>query len=112
MNKRVVFFLSALILAAVNPTEAQPAKKMAPIGFLSPQSGPSPTLVAFKEGLRELGWVEGKQIEFEYRYAGGDLDKLSEFATELVRLKLTSSSRGLVTGRLMQRSLRRQQSLL
>ena len=88
MNKRVVFFLLALILAAVNPTEAQQAKKMARIGYLSPQSGLPPTLVASKDGLRELGWVEGKQIEFEYRYAGGDLDKLSEFATELVRLKV------------------------
>ena len=88
MNKRVVFFLLALILAAANPTEAQQAKKMARIGYLSPQSGPPPTLVAFKEGLRKLGWVEGKQIEFEYRYAGGNLDKLSEFATELVRLKV------------------------
>ena len=44
--------------------------------------------MAFKEGLRELGWVEGKQIEIEYRYAGGDLEKLFEFATELVRLKV------------------------
>jgi putative ABC transport system substrate-binding protein len=88
MNKRVVFFLLALILAAANPTEAQQAKKMARIGYLSPQSGPPPTLVAFKEGLGKLGWVEGKQIEFEYRYAGGNLDKLSEFATELVRLKV------------------------
>jgi putative tryptophan/tyrosine transport system substrate-binding protein len=44
--------------------------------------------VAFKEGLRELGWVEGKQVEFEYRYGGGQGDKYSDFATELVRLKV------------------------
>jgi putative ABC transport system substrate-binding protein len=68
--------------------EAQQAKKMARIGYLSPLSGPSQTLEVFEEGLRELGWVKGKQIEFEYRYAGGNLDKLSEFATELVRLKV------------------------
>jgi len=88
MNKRVVFFLLALILAAVNPTEAQQAKKMARIGYLSAHFGPPPTLVAFKEGLRELGWVEGKQVEFEYRYGGGQGDKYSDFATELVRLKV------------------------
>jgi putative tryptophan/tyrosine transport system substrate-binding protein len=86
-----VVTLNALLFALSFPAQAQqPAKKMARIGYLSPQSGPlrTPTLEAFKEGLRELGWVEGKQIEFEYRYAGGDLDKLSEFATELVRLKV------------------------
>jgi putative ABC transport system substrate-binding protein len=45
-------------------------------------------LELFKEGLRELGWVEGKQIEFEYRYAAGQGDKLSDFANELLRLKV------------------------
>jgi putative ABC transport system substrate-binding protein len=87
MSKTVVFFLLALLLATVNPSEGQQTK-MARIGYLSARSGPHPTLVVFKEGLRELGWVEGKQIEFEYRYAGGQLDKLSEFAGELIRLKV------------------------
>jgi putative ABC transport system substrate-binding protein len=67
---------------------AQQPRRVPRIGYLSPLSGPSRTLEVFKEGLRELGWVDGKQIEFEYRYAGGNLDKLSEFATELVRLKV------------------------
>jgi putative ABC transport system substrate-binding protein len=80
--------LCALLFAHSFSESAQPTKKMARIGYLSPQSGPPPILVAFKEGLRDLGWVEGKQVGFEYRYAGGDLDKLSEFATELVRLKV------------------------
>ena len=90
MKKAGLFsILIAVVLAVGVIAEAQqPAKKMARIGYLSGRSGPSDTLVEFKEGLRELGWVEGKQIEFEYRYAGGDLDKLSEFATELVRLKV------------------------
>jgi putative ABC transport system substrate-binding protein len=38
--------------------------------------------------LRELGWHEGKNVQFEYRYAGGDLNRISEFASELVRLKV------------------------
>lgn len=42
----------------------------------------------FKEGLRGLGWAEEKQVELEYRYAAGDADKLSGFATELVRLNV------------------------
>jgi putative tryptophan/tyrosine transport system substrate-binding protein len=78
----------ALLFALCFPVQAQQPKKMARIGYLSARSGPFPALVAFKEGLRELGWVERKQIEFEYRYAGADLDKLSEFATDLVRLKV------------------------
>jgi putative ABC transport system substrate-binding protein len=61
---------------------------MARIGYLSGRAGPFDVLVAFKEGLRELGWVEGKDVKIEYRYGGGDFDKLSHFATELVRLKV------------------------
>jgi putative ABC transport system substrate-binding protein len=83
--------LCAVLIALCVSVEAQPTKKMAQIGYLSQQSGRSGltnTLVAIKEGLRELGWVEGKQIKFEHRYAGGDLDKLSEFAAELVRLNV------------------------
>jgi putative ABC transport system substrate-binding protein len=83
--------LCAVLIALCVSVEAQSTKKMAQIGYLSPQSGRSGltnTLVAIKEGLRELGWVEGKQIKFEYRYAGGALDKLSEFAAELVRLNV------------------------
>jgi putative ABC transport system substrate-binding protein len=82
------FLVAMILLAGAVLAEAQQAKKMARIGYLSGRSGPFDVLVAFKEGLRELGWVEGKQIEFEYRYAGDQRDKLSEFATELVRLKV------------------------
>ncbi len=112
MNKGGVFFLLALILLAVNPTEAQQAKKTPRIGYLSPLSGSSQTLEVFKEGLRELGWVEGKQVEFEYRYAGATLISFLSLRPNLFALKLTSSSRGLLSGRLGQRGMRRQQSLL
>src|SRR5215470_14080665 len=79
--------VALMLLAMAIIAEAQP-KKIARIGYLSYFAGPPPVLVTFKRRLGELGWVEGKQIEFEYRYAGGDPDKLSEFATELVRLKV------------------------
>jgi putative ABC transport system substrate-binding protein len=82
------FALGAVLVALCSFAEAQQAKQMAQIGYLSGRSGPFEVLAAFKEGLRELGWVEGKDINFEYRYGGNDLDKLSEFATELVRLKV------------------------
>jgi putative ABC transport system substrate-binding protein len=89
MRKKILVpILCAVLVVVCSIAEAQQAKKMARIGYLSPLSGPSQTLQVFKEGLRELGWVEGKQVEFEYRYAGGDLEKLSEYATELARLKV------------------------
>ena len=61
---------------------------MVRIGYLNANSGPPPTLVSFKDRLSELGWVEGKNITFEYRYGGGHGDKYSDFAAELVRLKV------------------------
>ena len=84
----VLVTLCAVLFALCFRAEAQQPKKIARIGYLSGFAGPPPVLVTFKRRLGELGWVEGKQIEFEYRYAGGDPDKLSEFATELVRLKV------------------------
>ncbi len=70
--------------------QAQQPKKVPRIGFLSTGS-PSTTparIEAFRQGLRELGYVEGKNIVIEYRYAEGKLDRLSELAGELVRLKV------------------------
>ena len=80
--------LCAALFALCSSAEAQQPKKMAQIGFLSARSGPFPALLAFQEGLRKLGWVSGQQIEIDYRYAGNDLNKLSVFAAELVRLKV------------------------
>jgi putative ABC transport system substrate-binding protein len=82
------FALCAMLVALCASAEAQQPKKMARIGYLSAYSGPHPALAAFKEGLRELGWIEEKNITFEYRYGGGQGDKYSDFATELVRLKV------------------------
>jgi len=83
-----MFLLMVVVVAVGGIAKGQQPKKMAWIGYLSWLSGTSSTSLAFKQGLRELGWVEGKQIEIEYRNAGDNLDKLSEFATELVRLKV------------------------
>ena len=60
-----IIALCAVLVALCVSVEAQQTKKMARIGYLSANSGPSPSLVAFKEGLSELGWVEGKNITFE-----------------------------------------------
>ncbi len=82
--------LGALLLALSFPAEAQQPKKVHRIGFLS---GGSPTTSpgrreAFRQGLREHGYVEGKNIVIEWRYAEGKPERLSELAAELVRLKV------------------------
>jgi len=91
MNK-IVFCLSpiSLLLALTLPAEAQQAGKVYRIGALriDSVSGESANLEAFRQGLRELGYVEGKNIIIEYRYAEGKLDRLPELAAELVRLKI------------------------
>jgi len=83
--------LSVLLFAPCTSAEAQPQGRTAPrIGFLSTAalSSLSPRLDAFQQGLRELGYVEGKNIVIEYRSAEGNTNRLPELATELVRLKL------------------------
>ena len=82
----------ALALALVSVplcAEAQQAAKVSRIGFLSPRS-PSDAgrLAAFRQGLRELGYVEGRNIAIESRWAEGDYDRLPGLAAELVGLKV------------------------
>jgi putative ABC transport system substrate-binding protein len=81
---------AAVLLAAPLVAEAQPAGRVPRIGFLGllPLSDPSPRIDAFRQGLRELGWVEGQNIVIDYRFAEGRLDRLPDLAAELVRLKV------------------------
>jgi putative ABC transport system substrate-binding protein len=69
---------------------AQQPKKVPRIGFLFTVSASSgaPRIEAFRQGLRELGYVEGNNILLEYRYAESKLDRLPALAVELVRLKV------------------------
>ena len=66
----------------------QQTGKVHRIGFLTQRSGPGTREEAFRQGLRDLGYVPERDIAIEYRYAAGRLDRLSELATELVRLKV------------------------
>jgi putative ABC transport system substrate-binding protein len=69
--------------------QAQPAGKVPRIGFLfSGASGPAREVDTFRQGLRDLGYIEGQNIAIEYRFAGGQVERLPELAAELVRLKL------------------------
>jgi putative tryptophan/tyrosine transport system substrate-binding protein len=92
MNKRKLgsFVLCTMLFALWLPAEAQQPKKIPRIGFLAAVS-PSATsdrTDAFRQGLRELGYLEGKNIVTEWRSAEGKLDRLPTLATELVRLKV------------------------
>ncbi|HEY7318855.1 MAG TPA: hypothetical protein VIE89_14870, partial [Candidatus Binatia bacterium] len=80
--------LIALLFALCPFAEAQQQGKVPRIGFLglSSPSSDSIRIEAFRQGLRELGYVEGKSIIIEYRYAEGRLDRLPKLASELVRL--------------------------
>src|SRR5262245_50788875 len=81
----------ALLVGCVGMAHAEQVGKVPPrIGFLSPFSASATALwlQAFRQGLGELGWVEGKNISIEYRYAEGRNDRLLDLAADLVRLKV------------------------
>jgi len=88
MRLRTIGLISTLafgMLAAPLATEAQKAGKMPRIGYLRRDAGPSTTSKAFQQGLRDLGWIEGKNIAIEYRWAAYKMDRLPALAEELVR---------------------------
>src|SRR4029077_2747079 len=83
--------LVAVVLLALGViAEAQQPKKVSRIGYLvsSDSITESSRSEGIRQALRDLGYVEGKNIAFEYRYAEGKLDRFPELAAELVRLKV------------------------
>jgi putative ABC transport system substrate-binding protein len=83
------FALVLALLAEALAAEAQPAGKVYRIGFLwdSPAVFPD-AIEAFRQGLRDLGYVEGRNIVIEYRWAEGKPERMRELAEELARLKV------------------------
>ncbi len=91
MRFRTIGLIVALalgLLAAPLTIVAQQAEKMPRIGYLRRNAGPEATTEAFLQGLRDLGWIEGKNIAIEYRWADYKMDRLPALAEELVRLKV------------------------
>jgi putative ABC transport system substrate-binding protein len=86
--KATVVLLIGLVLASGHLAEAQQGKKIARIGFLTTGGAENPSTLYFRQGLRELAYIEGENVLVEYRYAEGGSQQLSEFAEELVRLKV------------------------
>jgi len=86
----VPLILIAVVLLVLGVTaEAQQPTKIPRIGYLgASRSANSERMEAFRQGLRELGYVEGKNIVVEYRYAEGKADGGRELAAELARLKV------------------------
>jgi len=87
-KKLVVCLLTTALLSTAPFVEAQQRKKAPRIGFLCALSGPSHHTEGFLRGLRDLGYVEGKNIAIEYRFSQGKTDPFPQLAAELVRLKV------------------------
>src|SRR6266487_1680967 len=89
MDRRDTVLALLALGAAPLAAGAQQAAKVARIGYLSPNLAASPHLrAAFLQGLRDLGYVEGRNLVIEYRDAEGKLERLPALAAELVALKV------------------------
>jgi putative ABC transport system substrate-binding protein len=91
VSKKVIgLTLSAMLFALCFPAESQQPKKIAKIAYLAPSTPAAAAhlVEAFRQGLRELGYVEGKNLVLELRHGEARAERLSELARELVGLKL------------------------
>ncbi len=89
-RRELLIALGVAALAWAGAVRAQAPPTLRRIGMLSgfSPSGYAPSYQAFRLGLRDLGWVEGKNISIEYRHAEGRHDRLPDLAADLVRLKV------------------------
>jgi putative tryptophan/tyrosine transport system substrate-binding protein len=91
MTEKLFFRLLAIVLLAIaSSAEAQQTSKVHRVGVLvtTSRSAGAGNIKAFQQGLRELGYIEGKNIIVEYRYADGKMEPLPELMAELIRLKV------------------------
>ncbi len=90
MIRKILWLLAALLILHAHLAEAQQPKKVPRIGYISgsPPFSIAEQNEAFRQGLRELGYMEGKNIVIEWRSAEGKRDRLPALATELVHLKV------------------------
>jgi putative ABC transport system substrate-binding protein len=93
MNSKKVFRVAicAMLLALCSPATAQQPAKVPRIGFVSPtgdSSVPGPDVEAFRQGLRDLGYIEGKNILVEYRFIEGKTDRTPNLVRELIQLNV------------------------
>jgi len=98
-NRKWVGCLAIVVMLAgwVRMAEAQQPTKIPRIGFMSPigdPNTPGPQVEVFQRGLRDLGYVEGKNILIEYRYIEGKLDRVPSLVAELVQLRVDMLATG------------------
>lgn len=88
LRRRPLVTCGMTLLAGYGALSAQTPQKVWRVGYLATISSPDEAVDAFREQLRKLGYVEGRNVAFEYRWATGSQDRVREFAEELVRLKV------------------------
>jgi len=89
IGRAAIFVLALTFTLVAAPCAAEAQSREVPrIGVLSNFAAPDPQVIALKEGLRELGWVEGQNVELDCRYANGRLGQVANLVAELVRLKV------------------------
>ncbi|HEX7233028.1 MAG TPA: ABC transporter substrate-binding protein [Candidatus Binatia bacterium] len=91
LSRTGTVILTAIFFAFCSSVEAQQPKKIPRIGYVSDSgepSSPGPQIEAFRQGLRDLGYVEGQNIFVEYRYGEGQSNRYASLVTELLQLKV------------------------
>ena len=90
MNRKLLWLLTVFLLGSIQLAEAQQSKRVPRIGYLSAGSASSnlPRMEAFRQGLRDLGYIEGKNISVDYRFAEGEYARLPDLAVDLVHLNV------------------------
>jgi putative tryptophan/tyrosine transport system substrate-binding protein len=88
MRRREFITLIGGAVASIPVTSRAQRSAVAVVGVLSPEGPTTGNVNGLIQGLRELGYVEGRNIRFEYRFAEGNFDRLSELAADLVRLNV------------------------
>src|SRR5438132_14282933 len=105
-----VCLLLAVLLLTISPVDAQQHGKIPRVGILlpsAPSTAPAENLEAFRQGLRDLGYAEGRNIILEYRWAENREDQYPPLVAELIRLKVdvifTSSTPAVLVAKRQQR---------
>lgn len=88
VRRRQILIVAGALLAIPRFVQAQQAARVYRIGYFSPTSPSSAIFDAFRPALRDLGYIEGRNVIIEERYAEGKLERLPAIVTELIRLKV------------------------
>lgn len=85
MTRLALALLSLFLLASPLASPAQPVTRPPRVAWLHPQPVPSEWVAGFYQGLKDLGWIEGRDIVIDRRWGDGNFDRLPTMAAELVR---------------------------